>query len=184
MAAGHGPLICQHDLGGSIDPTVTRDPAGRLRMVWKNDGNSIGLPSSLWAQQLTADGLGLVGTAHRLLTAHRPWQEGIVEGPAVLPAVDGGWWLFYSGNAFDTPEYATGLAYCPSLEGRCRDVSNSPFLATPTLRQTDQFAPGGLETFRDGHGALWAVFHTWNRLARDGRFACCRSVQLAPVLSG
>ena len=183
VGVGDGPMLCQHDLGGSIDPSITRDRAGRLHMLWKNDGNSIGRPSSLWEQQLTADGLGLVGTAHRLLTAKRPWQGGIIEEPAVIPAADGGWWLFYSGNLFDTPEYATGLAYCPDLDGPCRDASDGPFLATPVLKQEGQFAPGGLETFRDGQGILWAVFDTWNRPTRDGRFYCCRSLQLARVVS-
>ena len=180
---GDGPLVCQHDIGGSIDPALTRDPAGRLHMFWKNDGNSVGVPSSIWEQQLTPDGLGLVGIAHRLLTAGLPWQGGIIEEPAVIPAADGGWWLFYSANFFDLPEYATGLAYCPNIEGPCRDTSDEPFLATPALHQENQFAPGGLETFRDANGSLWAVFDTWNRPTRDGRFYCCRSLQLAPVLS-
>jgi beta-xylosidase len=180
---GDGPLLCQHDLGGSIDPAVVLDRAGRLHLLWKNDGTAAGVPNSLWQQELTADGLGLVGTAHRLLTAGRPWQGGIVEGPAVIPATKGGWWLFYSGNSFDKPEYATGLAYCPTLEDPCQEASDGPFLATPQLRQEGQFAPGGLETFIDADGTRWAVFDTWNRPTRNGRFRCCRSVQLAPVLS-
>jgi len=90
--------------------------------------------------------------------------------------------LFYSGNAFDKPEYATGLAYCHKIEGPCRATSDLPFLATPALEQVKQYAPGGLETFRDAHGQLWAVFDTWNRPTRRGRFYCCRSLQLAPVL--
>jgi len=180
---GAGPLLCQHDLGGSIDPSVTRDRAGRLHMFWKNDGNSMGVASSLWGQELDLDGRGLRGTAHRLLSADQPWQDGIVEEPAVLPATGGGWWLFYSANAFDKPEYATGLAYCSSLDGPCRATSDGPFLATPALRQDRQFAPGGLETFSDGDGQRWAVFDTWNRPPRNGRFRCCRSLQIAPVRS-
>jgi beta-xylosidase len=180
---GDGPLLCQHDLGGSIDPTTVRDRAGHLHMLWKNDGNSVGAASGLWEQQLTADGLGLVGTAHRLLGADQPWQGGIVEEPALIPATGGGFWLFYSGNFFDKPEYATGLAYCPTLEGPCRNAMDGPFLATPALQQQNQFAPGGLETFRDAKGALWAVFDTWNRPTRNGRFYCCRSLQVAQVLS-
>jgi hypothetical protein len=181
--AGDGPLVCQHELGGSIDPAVVRDRHGRLHMLWKNDGNSLGLPSSLWEQQLTSDGLGLAGVPHQLLTATRPWQGGIVENPAAVPATGGGWWLFYSGNSFDKPEYATGLAFCPYLDGPCRDVSTEPFLATPALQQERQFAPGGLDTFRDAEGRLWAVFDPWNRPPRNGRFRCCRSVQMAEVLS-
>jgi beta-xylosidase len=180
---GDGPLLCQHELGGSIDPALTRDRAGGLHLLWKNDGNSVGAPSSLWEQQLTADGLGLLGAAHRLLSAGKAWQGGIIEEPAAIPAADGGWWLFYSGNLFDRPEYATGVARCPTLEGPCRDASEAPFLATPALQQPRQFAPGGLETFHDAAGGLWAVFDTWNRPPRDGRFRCCRSLQLAPILS-
>ena len=120
---------------------------------------------------------------HRLLTAERPWQGGIIEEPAVIPAKGGGWWLFYSGNFFDKPEYATGLAWCSSLAGPCRETSDGPYLDTPALQQQNQFAPGGLDTFRDGNGALWAVFDTWNRPTRNGRFRCCRSIQLAQILS-
>ena len=183
VALGNGPLLCQHDLGGSIDPAVVRDHSGHLHILWKNDGNSVGAPSSLWEQGLTADGRRLVGAAHRLLSADQSWQGGIVEEPAVIAATGGGWWLFYSGNAFDKPEYATGLAFCPALEGPCRDVGNGPLLTTAALNQQNQFAPGGLETFRDSHGGLWAVFDTWNRPPRNGRFYCCRSLQLAPFAS-
>jgi len=181
---GDGPLVCQHDLGGSIDPSVVRDRSGRLHLLWKDEGNTRGRPSRLWEQPLTGDGLGLAGAAHRLLSAVRPWQDKIVEEPAVIPAADGGWWLFYSGSLFDRPRYATGVAYCAELEGPCREVSDGPFLTTAALGEDGQYAPGGLETFRDGHGALWAVFDTWNRPTRNGRFRCCRALQLAPVLSG
>jgi len=180
---GDGPLLCQHDLGGSIDPAVVRDRSGRLHMLWKNDGNSVGAPSSIWEQQLRADGLGLVGSAHRMLSAGPAWQGGIIEEPAVIPAAGGGWWLFYSGNFFDKPEYATGLAFCPTLEGGCQETGDGPFLDTARLQQERQFAPGGLETFRDGAGTLWAVFDTWNRPTRNGRYYCCRSLQVARVLS-
>jgi glycosyl hydrolase family 43 len=180
---GDGPLLCQHELGGSIDPALVRDHDGRLHLLWKNDGNSVGAASSLWEQELAADGLSVAGDAHRLLTASLPWQGGIVEEPAMIPATGGGWWLLYSGNFFDRPEYATGLAFCPTLQGPCRESTGGPFLATPALQQDNQFAPGGLETFHDAHGDLWAVFDTWNRPTRNGRFYCCRSLQLARILS-
>jgi beta-xylosidase len=178
-----GPLVCQHKLGGSIDPAVTRDRTGGLHLLWKDEGNTLGRPSGLWIQALTADGLGLTGTPHRLISARQRWEDKIVEEPAIIPAADGGWWLFYSGNHFDTPTYATGLAWCPSLEGPCRETSDHPFLTTGDLGVSGQAAPGGLETFRDARGALWAVLDTWNRPVRNGRFRCCRSVLLAEILS-
>jgi glycosyl hydrolase family 43 len=178
---GDGPLVCQRKLGGSIDPTIARDPSGELHLLWKSDGNSVSAPTSLWSQRLTADGLALTGLPHRLLSADLPWQGGVIEEPAAIPATGGGWWLFYSGNAYDKPRYATGVAYCPSLEGRCRDTSNGPYLSGSSL-QPGQYAPGGLDTFHDGAGVLWAVFDTWNRPPRKGRFRCCRTMQLAPIL--
>ncbi|MEN3316526.1 MAG: hypothetical protein V7605_2760 [Acidimicrobiaceae bacterium] len=182
--AGDGPLICQHELGGSIDPAIVRDKAGKLHMLWKNDGNALNLPSSIWEQALSDDGLGVSGPIHRLLTSNEAWQGGIIEEPAVIPAAKGGWWLFYSGNFFDKPEYATGVAWCPQLSGPCTETGPAPVLTTADLKdQPRQSAPGGLETFQDGKGGLWAVFDTWNRPTRNGRFYCCRSLQLAPILS-
>jgi len=175
-ALGH-PLVCQPAMGGSIDPSVVRDHG--LHLVWKNDGNCCGLPVSLWEQDLSTSGLALTGAPHRLLTSDEPWQGGIIENPALLQASQGGWWLFYSGNKFDVAAYATGLAWCPSLTGPCRETSTRPFLAGAG----NQYSPGGLDLFTDAGGRRWAAFATWNRPARRGRFYCCRSVQLALVLS-
>jgi hypothetical protein len=170
------PLVCQVGLGGSIDPSVVDDHG--LHLVWKSDGNCCGLPASLWEEDLRADGLAVTGPAHRLLTADRAWQGGIVENPSLLRA-SRGWWLFYSGNRFDVAAYATGLAWCPSVVGPCRETASGPFLAGTAT----EFSPGGLDFFRDRGGRLWAAFATWNRPPRDGRFFCCRSLDLAPVVS-
>jgi beta-xylosidase len=177
--SGTEPMVCDRDRGGSIDPSVVEDRDGGLHLLWKNDGNCCGIPVSLWEQAITVDGLHVTGNAHRLLTASAPWQGGIVENPAVIPATDGGWWLFYSGNRFDVTAYATGVAWCATIRGPCEEAQPGPFLASEGARQ----APGGLETFRDGNGELWAIFHTWNRPARNGRFFCCRSLYVARVLS-
>ncbi|MEA2826259.1 MAG: hypothetical protein QOG43_698 [Actinomycetota bacterium] len=176
---GEEPMVCQRELGGSIDPSVVADRDGSLHLLWKNDGNCCQVPARLWEQAMTADGLHVTGDAHPLLTAAATWQGGIVENPAAIPASDGGWWLFYSGNRFDVVDYATGVAWCPTLQGPCVDTRDEPFLATEGTR----WAPGGLETFRDDAGDLWAVYDTWNRPARNGRFYCCRSLYLARILA-
>ena len=168
-----GPLMCQLELGGSIDPSVVRD-AGGLHLLWKSDGNCCRVPVSLWEQDLRPDGLAMAGTAHRLLTALQSWQGGVIENPAMV-AAKGGWWLFYSGNVFDTAAYGTGVAFCPTLTGPCRD--DGRYLSTAAR----EFSPGGLETFRDNRGATWAVFATWTRPSRNGRFYCCRALDLATL---
>jgi len=177
-AVGDGPLVCQTDLGGSIDPAVVRE-SGRLHLLWKNDGNCCGIPVGLWEQELAPDGLSLEGKAHRLLGADQKWQGGIIENPAMLAASSGGWWLFYSGNLWNTAAYGTGVAYCTHIEGPCKDSATGPVLMT----EGQQYAPGGLDVFTGPNGAKWVSYATWNRPSRNGRFFCCRSVDIAPVLS-
>lgn len=173
------PLLCQRELGGSIDPTVVTDGRRTQHLLWKNDGNCCGIPAGIWEQPLAADGLSLTGTPHRLLVTDQPWEGGVIEEPAMLPASRGGWWLFYSGNIWDLAAYGTGLAYCRTVDGPCRKTASGPVLQT----SGGQASPGGLETFVDGSGTRWAVYATWNRPARNGRFYCCRSLDLARVTS-
>src|SRR5207253_5579753 len=131
------------------------------------------------SQVVTPDGLSLDGAPHRLLTADQAWDGGVIERPAAIPAARGGWWLFHAGNNWQLAAYGTGLAYCPTLSGPCRHATAGPFLATSGTRSS----PGGLDVFTDLGGARWAVFATWSRPARNGRFYCCRTVQPAPIVS-
>jgi Glycosyl hydrolases family 43 len=170
------PLVCQVAVGGSIDPSVAA-VGTRVHLVWKSDGNCCGIPVAIWEQDLDANGLALVGSPHRLLTADLAWQGGIIEDPALLPGRSGGWWLFYSGNMFDRAAYGTGVAWCPSLDGPCLETSSRPFLSGTAT----QYSPGGLDFFRDPAGRLWAAFATWDRPPRAGRFYCCRALDIAPA---
>ncbi len=176
------PFLCQHSLGGSIDPDAQRDARGRLHLVWKSDGNSRGLPTYIWEQDLTSDGLHLVGTAHRLLTAQEGWQSGNVEAPALLAAAKG-WWLFYSGGDWRTASYATGIAWCATLVGPCREALTHPLLASSATLRT----PSGLSIFVDAHGRTWASFTTTVLIPssrRPGRYYANRVLDVAPLVSG
>ena len=79
-----------------------------------------------------------------------------------------------------TSSAAFRIARCREIDGPCVDRSDQPF---PLQTSPGQHSPGGLELFRDPGGSLWAVYDTWNRPARNGRFYCCRSLDVAPVLS-
>ena len=175
------PLVCQRSLGGSIDPGVVRDDAGRLSLLWKNDGNAGRSPVSLWQQPLAADGRSVTGRAHRLLVADQRWQHGIVEGPAMLAATTGGWWLFYSAGLWQSNTYDTGVAWCATVAGPCRATAAGPLLAsTPTA-----VSPGGLDTFTDSAGKLWATYSAFPNAPADARAAMAmnRVLRIAPVLS-
>jgi len=175
------PFLCQRSLGGSIDPDVVRDADGRLHLAWKSNGNCCGLPTALWEQDLSADGLHLLGSAHRLLGADQPWEAGNVEGPDLVAAAHG-WWLFYSGGDWRTATYATGIAWCPTLTGPCREVLTRPLLpSTPTMR-----TPSGLSTFVDARGRRWAAFTTTVLIPsryRPGRFYDNRVLDVAPLIT-
>ncbi|MHB1533746.1 MAG: glycoside hydrolase family 43 protein [Acidimicrobiales bacterium] len=142
-AVGSGPLVCQAALGGSIDPNVVTSPTGPPRLVWKSNGDCCSLPTGIWEQSLSADGLHLAGSAHLLLRDDRPWQYGNIEGPTVVRAPGGGWWLWYSGGQWRQPTYATGLAWCAKLTGPCQETAGRPWLATSTGR----LGPGGPDIF-------------------------------------
>ena len=175
------PLVCQRSLGGAIDPGVVRDGAGGLSLLWKSDGNAGRSPVGLWQQQLTADGRSVTGRAHRLLVADQRWQHGIVEGPAMLAATTGGWWLFYSAGSWQSSTYVTGVAWCATVTGPCRPTAAGPLLTnTPTA-----VSPGGLDTFTDSAGALWATYSAFPDAPADARAAMAmnRVLRIAPVLS-
>jgi hypothetical protein len=152
------PLVCQPAVGGSIDPSVVQAAPGRPRyLVWKNDGNSARAPVAIWEQQLSPDGQHLVGPRHRLMGATQAWEDGIVENPSMLADAHGGYWLFFSGGRWQSTTYDTGLWWCATVSGPCSPTSDGPFLG----RRAGAVSPGGLDTFYDLQGRLfasWSVF--------------------------
>ena len=177
------PMLCQRNLGGSIDPSVVKASDGSTYLVWKSNGNAVHVPDSIWSQQLSSDGLSLRGEPHRLVGDDASWEQGTVEAPAMVAASASGYWLFYAGGNWSRPDqYATGLAYCPTPTGPCQETSTRPFLTTTP----NDISPGGLDTFTDQRGQLWAAFtslvpvpSTWH----PGHVYYNRVLDIAPFLS-
>jgi beta-xylosidase len=175
------PLVCQGALGGDIDPSVVVPTPGHLALVWKNDGNANGSQVSLWEQPLTPDGRSVTGKPVRLISADQAWEHHIIEGPAMLADTHGGWWLFYSGGSWQSDTYETGVAWCATVAGPCKATASVPRLtSTPTV-----VSPGGLDTFVDHQGRLWAAYSAFpSRPANaEAAMASPRVLELAPVLS-
>lgn len=149
------PLVCQVELGGSIDPSPVVDDAG-LALVWKSDGNCCGVPTRIWSAPLTADGTRLASAPVAILGADRPWEGGLVEGPSMIP-VGGSYLLFYSAGRWDSSSYATGYATCASVAGPCTKPAEGPWLAT----DEEVAGPGGGSAFRLPHGPAFFVFAAW-----------------------
>lgn len=175
------PLVCQPELGGSIDPSVVAEPGGTTALVWKSDGNAVHSSSYIWEQQLTADGLAVTGSPIRLLGADQPWEDGIVEGPAMLADSHGGWWLFFTGGAWQSDTYDTGVAWCQTVSGPCRVPSSKPYLTA----KPGAVSPEGFDTFYTFDHQLWASYSVFPFAPSNARQALAedRILEIAPVLS-
>ncbi len=157
------PLICQLDLGGSIDPRVFTDRHGRSWMLWKSDQNIGGAaaPTQLWSEPLAAGGTRLTGSPSILMGPDRGWQGTIVEAPDMLE-VDGSYWVVYAANWYNQPAYAIGAARCAGPAGPCADTAPGPLLASNAQGQ----GPGEPSLFRDGSG-IWLLYSASRSLAPD-----------------
>ena len=100
-------FICPLDQGGAIDPSVYVD-GGVPYLVWKSDGNCCKLPTNIYSQRLTKDGLSVAAAPTKLIDSSQKWQAGVVEGPAMIRQGDR-YFLFYSANNWDTTDYAIGV---------------------------------------------------------------------------
>ena len=146
-----GPLVCPPN-GGAIDasPFVAAD--GRAYLLWKEFDGTAGIVS----QELAPDGLNLIGPEVPVLGADQPWEAGVVEAPSMV-GYEGRYYLFYSGNDWETANYAIGYAVCDSPLGPCTKPADSPWLTSTA----DAQGPGGPGLFTDENGQLWLALHAW-----------------------
>ena len=155
------PLVCQVNKGGSIDPNPYVDPAtGDLYLLWKSDDNSIGRPTHLWIQRLTANGLGLYpGSAPTLLlTQSDAWQSPTVEGPAIVRH-GGVYYLFYGANNYNSAQSGIGYATSRTLLTPFANQSVTvPWLGTTGNAQ----GPQGPCVFVDSAGVKRMAFAAWD----------------------
>lgn len=197
-----GPFVCQTEEGGTIDASPFRDADGTLYLYFKNDGNCCGQFTWLYGQQLTPDGRTLLGEPVRLIKNDQPWKAPLVEAPTMW-LQDGKYFLFYSGNYFESEGYSVGYATCESPLGPCADAEENPILASDMTEMPFAMGPGHQTVFADEAGQTWMVYHVWqvsggmrtsSRLVwldrvewQDGRpvvHGPTRAPQPAPVTSG
>ena len=84
------PFVCQvagsESLCGSIDPSPFVDTNGKSYLLWKSDENSNSCKTAprIWSQELSEDGMELVGAPAPLLTKDQPWEGDVIEGPSMI----------------------------------------------------------------------------------------------------
>jgi hypothetical protein len=149
-----GPLTC--DLVGSIDTSPFVDGDGRAYLLWKSEGP--GGPPALWSQELTPDGLGLVGLPRRLMSVDRSFERGVVEAPTMVYEA-GRYTLLYAGADWSSEQYTTAYATCAGPSGPCTKPRDGRVLSSGDVLA----GPGGAEVFRDRDGVPWVAFHAYSR---------------------
>ncbi|XXX81755.1 family 43 glycosylhydrolase [Sorangium sp. So ce134] len=155
----HGPLTCMDD--GSIDGFPTRDESGVRHLVWKEDGNSVGAPTPIWAQELSEDGTALLGAPFVLFQNDAPWEANLVEGPYLLRH-GGRFYAFYSGAGCcgRACSYALGVARATSLRGPWEKNPANPILAGNDVWK----CPGHGSVVDDGGGRFFLLYHAYSAL--------------------
>jgi beta-xylosidase len=174
---GAPPLVFQLDRGGSIDPSPFVDVDGTAYLLWKSDDNAFDRPSSLWGQRLAADGLTLEGESSELLRQDRGWERPLIEAPSMV-RVDGRYYLFYSANRWESPNYAIGYAIGRSPLGPFTKITRrGPWFAS----SGGSAGPGGQEFFTDAGGGLRMAYHAWTPGTVGYDAGGARSVRIARV---
>jgi len=153
----HGPIVAQED--GSIDPAPVADTNGVRYLIWKEDGNSRGHPTPIWAQRLSDDGTQLLDQPHELIHNDAEWEGGLVEGPYVLRR-NGWFYLFYSGNGCCGTgcHYALGVARSRSLFGPWEKNPLNPILAANEAWK----CPGHGSVVEDERGRYFFLYHAYS----------------------
>jgi beta-xylosidase len=155
-----GPLHCDRDPNGSIDPEPFRDPAtGRAYLIWKSEGVPGSAPTKIWSRELGADGWTWApGSSQReILRTSQGWEGNLIESPSMVRH-NGQLYLFYSANEWASGAYATGYATCASVNGPCSKPRGTPLLASSGAR----LGPGAPSAFVDAQNRLRLAYHYWN----------------------
>ena len=154
----HGALECQRV--GSIDAFPIRDENGKLFIVWKEDGNSVGEPTPLWAQELDEKNWKLVGKRTEILRNDpTTWEGTLIEGPFIMRK-NGYFYLFYSGNfcCGRGCNYAMGVARSRTLLGNWERYEKNPILKG----NENWNCPGHGSVVTDERGRTWMMYHAYH----------------------
>ena len=180
------PLVCQRELGGTIDASPFEDADGRLYLYYKSDANAVGKPTDIFVQRLSADGLRLEGERVPLLRNDAEWEAHVIESPTMVRRGDD-YILFYSANHFGwephqrLSPYAMGYARCAGPMGPCADAPDNPILASYADARGCLSGPGHQAVF-EAEGRQHIVFHAHAAGAGCSNAGKGRYMYISPLL--
>jgi hypothetical protein len=173
------PLLCQPGLGGAIDPSPFIDPVtGQAYLDWKSNDGGSSQPAQLWSQQLSANGLSLVGSPQLLLTQNTgtfPWET-TVENPNMVD-VGGTYFLMFSTGAYNSASYSQTYAECAGPNGPCIQSQSAPLLSNTATAA----GPGGGSLFQDAAGNWYLGYAAWQPGCTDYSCGGARRLFVAPA---
>ncbi len=173
----HGPLVCQEV--GSIDGFPIRDDNGDLFLVWKEDGNSVGKPTPMWAQLMNEERTALLGEKFEMFRNDPDsWEGGLVEG-AYIVQKNGYYYTFYSGDACcgQGCTYGVGVARAKDLRGPWEKYEKNPI-----MKQNEAWKCAGHgSVVTDTTGNYYFLYHAYST---DGTVFTGREGLLDPFTWG
>jgi beta-xylosidase len=172
------PIVCQAELGGSIDSTYFRDEDGSQYLIWKNDGNCCRIETKFYIQELTPDGSELIGEPTDMgVSNDTTWEQHVIEAPTLI-AREGTYYLFFSGNDFASAAYAVGYATSDDVLGPYQDAEENPILASEGAAA----GPGHQSVLEDEDGDLWMTYHAWDAARVGYHIGGQRSMWIDPLV--
>ena len=180
------PMVCQFDIGGTIDANPFRDADGKLYLYYKSDGNAVGKGTAIWGQQMTADGLKVIGAPVEMSKDDKKWEMKVVEAPTMVRSPTG-YAMFYSAgyygwNAEDRiSPYSMGYATCAGPLGPCKDAPENPILHSFRDREAGCLSGPGHQSIFQAGGRSFITFHAWAATSGCRKLEDERYLYVAPL---
>lgn len=153
----HGPLVSQEL--GSIDAYEVKDDAGKIYLLWKEDGNSKGQPTPMWAQEINAERTELQGERHQLFANDSEWEGRLVEGISVFKHNDYYYATYSAGACCEvTCNYKTGVARAKHILGPWEKYGHNPVLV-----DNDHWKCAGHGTVVKHGDDFYYLYHAYNQ---------------------
>lgn len=156
----HGILVSQEP--GSIDAFEVTDENGKIYLTWKEDGNSMGRPTPIWAQEINSERTKLIGEPVELFRNNEAddtsWERWLIEGVCIFKK-GGYYYATYSGGSCCDKgcNYKTGVARAKNILG---PWEKNP--ANPILTDNADWKCSGHGTVVNHNSDLYMLYHSYN----------------------
>ncbi|MDR2953849.1 MAG: glycoside hydrolase family 43 protein [Prevotella sp.] len=127
----HGVLVNQE--AGSIDAFEVTDENGKIYLTWKEDGNSMGRATPIWAQEINPERTKLLGEPVELFrndeSNDSSWERWLIEGVCIFKKGDFYYATYSGGSCCDKGcNYKTGVARSKNVLGPWEKYDKNPIL--------------------------------------------------------